>query len=43
VRTGGFGFWRNICFGEASEQRSSDRGSAKTAGPVLPGAPFAFG
>ena len=36
----GFGFCRQICFGEALEQRFSDRVSAKTAGLVLPGAPF---
>src|SRR5512140_1297743 len=32
-----------MCFGEAPEQRSSDILSAKIAGPLLPGAPFAFG
>src|SRR5581483_2023273 len=43
ARSGGFGFSGQICFGEASEQRSSDiKGSAKIAGPVLPGAPFAL-
>src|SRR5664280_1359463 len=39
----GFGFCGQICFGEAPEQRSSDILSAKIAGPLLPGAPFAFG
>src|ERR1019366_5247044 len=43
ARSGGFGFCGQICFGEASDQRSSDTSSAKIAGPVLPGAPFAFG
>ena len=39
----GFWFCGQICFGEAPEQRSSDILSAKIAGPLLPGAPFAFG
>jgi hypothetical protein len=40
TRSEGFGFSGPICFGEAPEQRSSDKSSAKTAGPFLPGAPY---
>jgi hypothetical protein len=36
ARSGGFGFSEHICFGESPEQRSSDRSSAKMAGPFLP-------
>ena len=43
ARSGGFGFSEPICFGDSPEQRFSDKSSAKIAGPVLPGAPFAFG
>jgi hypothetical protein len=39
ARSGGFGFSEHICFGDSPEQRSSDKSSAKMAGPFLPGLP----